>query len=125
MSRAALSIFVYGCYLVILSLTLFLIPNIALQIVGLDAHQDVWIFVVAMSVLFLAGYFIVAARKEVTEIFWLFVVFRLSVPLFFGLFIALGFSKVNLLLFTPPDVLFALWTLLALRFSPRSVAASA
>jgi hypothetical protein len=85
MSRAALSIFVYGCYLVILSLTLFLIPNIALQIVGLDAHQDVWIYVVAMSVLFLAGYFIVAARKEVTEIFWLSVVFRLSVPLFFGL----------------------------------------
>jgi hypothetical protein len=125
MSRAALSIFVYGCYLVILSLTLFLIPNIALQIVGLDAHKDVWIFVVAMSVLFLAGYFIVAARKEVTEIFWLSVVFRLSVPLFFGLFIALGFSKVNLLLFTPPDVLFALWTLLALRSSPRSVTASA
>jgi hypothetical protein len=40
MSRAALSIFVYGCYLVILSLTLFLIPNIALQIVGLDAHKE-------------------------------------------------------------------------------------
>jgi hypothetical protein len=88
-------------------------------------RKDVWIFVVAMSVLFLAGYFIVAARKEVTEIFWLSVVFRLSVPLFFGLFIALGFSKVNLLLFTPPDVLFALWTLLALRSSPRSVTASA
>ena len=125
MSRAALSIFVYGWYLVILSLTLFLIPNIALQVVGLDAHKDVWIYVVAMSVLFLAGYFIVAARKEVTEFFWLSVLFRLTVPLFFGIFVALGYSKVNLLLFTPPDVLFALWTLIALRSTPRPVTARA
>ena len=124
MSRAALSIYVYGCYLIVLGLTLFLIPDIALKLVGLDVHKDVWISVVAMSVLFLAGYFIVSARKEVTEFFWLSVLFRLTVPLFFGAFIVLGYTRPNILLFTPPDVLFALWTLLALRSAPRSVAAT-
>jgi hypothetical protein len=125
MSRAALSIFVYACYLVVLSFTLFFIPDVALKVVGLDAHKDVWISVVAMSVLFLAGYFFVAARKEVIEFFWLSALFRLTVPLFFGAFVALGYAPANLLLFTPPDVIFAIWTLIALRSAPNLVASRA
>lgn len=123
MSRAATSSVVYGLYLIVLSLTLFAIPDVAVNLIGLPAHKDVWIYVTAMSVLFLAGYFIAAARSEATEFFRLSVLLRYTVPFFFGAFALLGLTKVNILLFTPPDVIFATWTLLALRSQPSTAKA--
>ena len=41
----------------------------------------------------------------------------LLAPIFFGAFIVAGFAPWNLILFTPLDVIFAVWTLVALRGS--------
>ena len=115
MSNAARSIYCYGVYLVILGLALLVIPNVPLPLFGLPTTNEVWIRIVGMSVLFLAAYFIQAARHERTDFFRMSVYLRAFVPLFFGAFIVLGFAGPTLLLLTPPDLLFALWTLLALR----------
>jgi hypothetical protein len=114
-SRAATSIIVYGFYLFVLALTLFAIPDIAANLIGLPAHKDVWLYVTAMTVFFLGGYFIAAGRSEATGFFQLSVVFRYAVPFFFAAFALLGLTKLNILLFTPPDIIFATWTLLAVR----------
>jgi hypothetical protein len=115
MSRAAKSILAYGVYLILLGLALLIAPNVPLPLFGLPTTDEVWVRIVGMSVLFLAIYFIQAARHEWTDLFRVSVYLRASVPLFFGAFVALGLASPALLLFTPPDLLFALWTLLALR----------
>jgi len=46
------------------------------------------------------------ARREVTDLFLISIVFRLALPEVFG---ALSYAKLALLLLTPADMLFALW----------------
>lgn len=120
MSRAAVSVFVAGFYALILSLTFFSAPDVALKIFGLPAHKDYFVYIAAMFLLFIAGYFIVGARGEATGVFQFSVAHRFAVPLFIGALVALNQASVNLLLFTPPDVLLGLWTLLALFADARN-----
>jgi hypothetical protein len=110
MSRAATSIFVYSIYLIAQGVLLLVIPNDAMLVFGLPPTQEVWVHVLGYSLLALSGYFIVAARQEVTEFFRISVVFRLALPIVFGAFVALGYARPALLLLTPTDVIFALWT---------------
>jgi hypothetical protein len=96
--------------LIIQGLLLLLIPNVALGLFGLPATQEVWVHVLGYSLLALSGYFLTAARHEVTGIFVISIVFRLGFPLVLAAFVALGLSTPALLLLSPADVLFALWT---------------
>ena len=61
MSRAAVSSLVYGIYLIGLGLTLFIIPDVAATLVGLEPHKDVWLYISAMTILVQSVYFIVSA----------------------------------------------------------------
>jgi len=115
MTAAARSILVYAIYVFGLGATLLLIPNVQLPIVGLPEAADVWIRVAGMTVIFLAIYFYVAARNEYREIFKASVPIRFAVVGFFAAFAALGYTSWNILLFTPLDVLFAIWTWYSLR----------
>ncbi len=110
MSRAATSIFVYSFYLIAQGLLLLVIPNVALGLFGLPLTQEVWVRVLGYSLLAVSGYFLVAARREVTDFFLISIVFRLGLPVVFGMFVALRYSTPALLLLTPADVLFAIWT---------------
>ena len=125
MSRAAISSLVYGIYLIGLGLTLFIIPDVAATLVGLEPHKDVWLYVSAMVVLVQAVYFIVSARSESTNFFIASVPLRYLIPVFFATFAALNLTKFAILLFTPPDVIFATWTALALRADRRARALAA
>ena len=110
MSRAATSIFVYSIYLFAQGVLLLVIPNVALGLFGLPTTQEVWVRVLGYSLLVVSGYFLVAARREVTEFFLISIVFRLALPVVFGAFVALGYAQSALLLLTPADVIFAIWT---------------
>ena len=122
MSPAAISILVYAIYLLGQGIALLLIPNVVLPFVGLPEASDVWVRVVGMTVVFFAIYYFVAARYELRPFFVISVFTRLSVPVVFATFAAAQLSSWNLLLLTPADLLFAAWTWLALRRSPRSSA---
>lgn len=123
MTAAARSILVYAIYVFGLGATLLLIPNVPLPIVGLPEAADVWIRVAGMTVIFLAIYFYVAARNEYREIFKASVPIRFAVVGFFAAFAALGYTSWNILLFTPLDVLFAIWTWYSLRSDAAKVTA--
>jgi hypothetical protein len=104
--------------MLVLSVTLFTIPDVVASLFGLPAHKDVWLYVAAMTILSIGGYYIAASRDEAANFFRLSIILRYAVPFFFGAFVLFGLTKVNILLFTPPDIVFATWTLLALRARP-------
>jgi hypothetical protein len=132
MSRAARSILVYSIYVFGLGVTLLVAPNIPLPLFGLPQATEVWIRVAGMTVLFLSIFYFVAARNEYRQIFVVSVPIRLAVPVFFAAFALAGYATWNLLLFTPLDIAFAVWTWLELRregataasVSPRSTQAA-
>ena len=115
MSRPARSIFVYAIYVFGLGATLLLVPNVPLPIFGLPQATEVWIRVAGMTVIFLSIFYFVAARNEYREIFVVSVPIRFAVPVFFASFVIAGYAPWKLILFTPLDVLFAIWTWAALR----------
>lgn len=118
MSAAARSIQVYSIYVFFLGATLLLVPNLPLPVFGLPQATEVWIRVAGMTVVFLSIFYFLAARNDLRPMFVASVPIRFAVPFIFGAFVVAGFAPWNLILFTPLDVAFAVWTLLALRRSP-------
>ena len=125
MSAAARSILVYSIYALGLGAALMFIPSVPLPIFGLPVPTDVWIRIAGMTVIFLSIFYFQAARSENRSFFETSVAIRYAVPVIFGAFIVAGLAPWNLLLLTPLDVLFATWTLLALRSAPATLALSA
>jgi hypothetical protein len=117
MSKVARSVSVYAIYVFALGATLMLIPNVPLPVFGLPQATEVWIRVAGMSVIFLSIFYFIAARNEVREFFVASVAIRFAVPVIFGAFVLAGFAPWNLILLTPLDVIFAIWTLVELRRS--------
>ena len=117
MSRVARSIFVYAIYVFGLGATLLVAPNIPLPLFGLPQATEVWIRVAGMTVVFLSLFYFIAARHEFRPLFVASVPIRFAVPFFFAGFVVAGFAPWNLILFTPLDVAFAVWTWYELRRS--------
>ena len=118
MSPAARSLQVFAAYLVGLGAGLVVAPQLLLAPFGIAAPQEVWIRVVGMLVLFVAGYYQVAARHEFLALMRLSVWTRGSVMVFFAAFVLLQGAPAALLLFAAVDLLGALWTAWALRQQP-------
>ena len=117
MSKSGVSLFVFGLYLAVLGIVLLVAPNFLLGMFFMPSTTEVWIRVVGMLVIFLAFYYIQAARKGMTDFFRLTVYTRSSVVVFFAVFVLLGFSNPPLILFGVVDLLGAIWTAVALRSS--------
>ncbi len=122
MTPAARSILVYSIYVFGLGATLLLIPNVPLPLVGLPQAAEVWIRVAGMTVLFLSILYFTAARNEYREIFVASVPIRFAVVAFFAGFAAAGYVAWNILLLTPLDIVFAIWTWRALRGAEATAA---
>jgi hypothetical protein len=119
MSAPAKSLFVFALYLVGMGLLLLIIPNTLGPIFGFPETNEVWIRVVGMLLLFLAFYYLQVVRKEWTDFFRWTVYTRSSVIVFFIAFVLLGLAPKVLILFGLIDLLFAIWTALALRASAK------
>ncbi len=115
MSKSALSVFIFGLYLLVLGIVLVVAPNFLLGLFSLPSTSEVWIHVVGVLVLILFFYYTQAARKEMTDFFRLTVYARSSVIVFFTAFVLLGWAKPALILFGAIDLLGAIWTAWALR----------
>ena len=121
LSPAAKSLVVYGvCVIFGLALPFLLIPTLVLPLAGIAAPTEVWVRVVGMTALFLGFYYIQFGRNELTQFICWSVFARLLVPVFFAAFVLVGFAPPVLIALTIPDVLFALWTLFALRSARRA-----
>ena len=125
MSRAAWSMIVFGIYLCGLAIALIVVPNVILSLFTLPATSEVYIRIVGVLLLVLALYYILSARKEMTDFFQWTVYARASIIFFFTAFVLLDLVKPVLILFGVVDLLAAVWTGLALRFPKRSGSANA
>jgi hypothetical protein len=115
MSKAAISLLVFGIYVALNGLGFLLAPNLVLGLFGLPATTEPWIRIVAMLSLILAYLYIQAARKEMTEFFALTVHARAAVIAFTLAFAALGLAPPTLIVLGAVDLAGAIWTALALR----------
>lgn len=115
MSSSAKSVFVFGCYMLLLGVPLLLAPNLLLGVFGFPPTQEVWIRIVGLLVLYLGVYYVLAGRKEIRAFIGATVPVRASVLLFFGIFVANGMVSPMLLVLGLPDLLGAFWTWQALR----------
>lgn len=115
MSQAALSLFVFGIYILCLSVLLLVAPNVLLTTFGFSPTEEVWIRLAGMFLLFLAIYDILAARTELRQFIRWTVPVRASVIVFFTTFVLLGLVQPVLVLFSVVDLAFVLWTAWALK----------
>ncbi len=115
MSKSAISVLVFGIYLIVIGLGFLLMPNTVLGLFGISPTTEPWIRVVAMLLLILAYYYIQTARNEDKAFFRLTVHGRASVIVFFIAFVLLGIAPAALIMFGVVDLLAAVWTALALR----------
>jgi len=115
--KAAISVFVFAVYLLLIGLGFLLMPNVPLKLLGLGQTSEVWIRVMAMLLLILAYYYYSAARAEMTDFMRWTAFARASVIVFLVVFVLLGLSKPALILFGVVDLAAAIWTWLALRAS--------
>jgi hypothetical protein len=110
MSKEARSLFVFAIYLIFVGLAFMVIPNVVLPLFGLPLTAEVWPRVAGMLALFLAVYYIHAARNEFTSFIKVTVYVRASVTLFFLVFVLLKFAPPTLMIIAVVDLAAALWT---------------
>jgi hypothetical protein len=115
MSSSALSILVFGAYLVVVGAMLVVAPNVLLSLFGVPSTQEVWIRILGIVVFVFGLYFVQASREGVTAFFRWTVWGRSIVVVAFVVFVALGMAPRVLVLFAAIDAAGALWTALALR----------
>lgn len=115
MSKSAISVFVFGLYMLVLGLVILVIPNLLLGIFSVPNTTEVWIRVAGMLIIFLGIYYILFSRNEMTDFFQWTVYLRSSVFVIFIAFVLLDFVRPQLILFGSVDLMGAIWTILALR----------
>lgn len=115
MTAASKSVYYFGIYLAILSVTLLAVPNMLLELFHFEPTHEVWIRVVGTLVFVIATMDIFMARANNVLFLTITVYSRFAVLLWFILFVALGFAPAQLILFGLVDAAGAAWTLLALR----------
>jgi len=115
MSRAALSAFVWGVYLIIAGLGLLLVPNFVLPLLGFATTAEGWVRVLGLLASILGMYYVFSARWNIVPFFQLTVAGRLAFMAgCIGLVIS-GLMSPSLLIFGGLDAIGAIWTWLSLR----------
>ena len=69
MSKAAISVFVFGWYILVNAIVLLMAPNLMLSMLGLEPTREPWLRLLGLMTLALSFYYIQAAREEVTAFF--------------------------------------------------------
>ena len=114
MNSTVLSIFIFGIYLIFVGIGFLFIPNIILPLFKFRKTDEPWIRVMAVLVLIIAFFYLVAAHHNLIPIFWATVYARIFVFLSFTVLVLIKKAQPKLLIFGAVDVLGAIWTLLTL-----------
>ncbi len=114
MSASAISVFVFGIYIVVVGTGFLLMPNTVLPIFKFPKTNEPWVRIMGLIIGILGFYYIVAARNELTVFFWTSVVGRFAVLIGFVLLVAAKKAKPMLIGFGVVDAVCGLWTLLTL-----------
>ena len=117
MSRAAMSIFIFGIYVIFLGITFLFVPEIMFLMLAYPTPPDIVSRIVGMIFLLLAYLYIRAALDEegMTKFFMWTVHTRALVIIFLSVFVALQLVSPLVIMFGAIDLAAALWTFWALR----------
>ena len=119
----AVSVRVFGLYLIGLALVLMTIPNTLLAIFGMAGTQEYWIRVTGMLALLIGFLYARYAPHGDRTFFELTVQLRASVIVFFLAFVLFASAPWQLLLFGVIDIVGAGWTWLTLAADRRLASA--
>jgi hypothetical protein len=115
LTPAALSLAVYGIYLLANGAGLVIAPNLSLALLGLPPSQEVWIRVLGLVSGELGFYFLFAARNGISSFFPVTVYARGVAAAVFVALVVFKLGPTQLLLFAAIDLLAASWTQFAIR----------
>ncbi|MCZ8514542.1 hypothetical protein O9H85_19365 [Paenibacillus filicis] len=114
MSYPAKSVYYFSFYMMALSLTLLLVPNLLAPLLGYTEVNYIWIRVIGMFLLYLAFDYWVSAKEENLKFFYLTVYTRVTIILFMSFFVMMGWIKWIFIPLSLIDFSGALWTAYAL-----------
>ncbi len=115
MSRAAISILVFGFYILLNGIMLIVAPNTLLATLHQPPTQEPWLRVFGAVVFVLGLYYVQATRQEVVPFFRFTTWGRPLLLLILILFAILRIAPSIMVLFGVIDVAGAIWTMMALR----------
>jgi hypothetical protein len=115
LTPAALSLAVYGAYLLVNGIGLAVAPRVPLALLGLPPTEEPWIRVLGLVAGEIGFYFLFAARKGISSFFSATVFGRGAATLVFLVLVAFKLGPVQLLLFAAVDFLTAIWTHLTIK----------
>jgi len=117
MSRAAISIFIFGIYVIFLGITFLFVPEIMFLMLAYPTPPDIVSHILGMVFLLLAYLYIRAGLDEVgmKKFFMWSVHTRATVIIFLSVFAALQLVSPLAIMFGAIDLAAALWTFWALR----------
>lgn len=116
MSKAALSVYMYGLYLLGgVALPFLIIPHFTIGLFGLSAGDDMWIRFVGLLAGTTGGFYVAAVLTHTTKFFAWTVPARYLSATFMGVMVALGKVGLGLLLFAALDAFTASLTWLVIR----------
>lgn len=117
MSRAAITVFVFGCYILINAVILLTAPNLMLSTLGLEPTREPWLRLLGLMTLALSAYYIQAAREGMTGFFRLTVWGRAIILVGTIVLASAGLVPLVIVTFGVIDGAGAVWTATALRAS--------
>ena len=117
MSRAALSILIFGIYLIFMGITFLFYPEILFTILDYPTDPDIASRVLGMVLFVLAYYYIRAALDEegMVKFFMWTVHTRALVIVLFIVFVVMDLVSALMIVFGVIDLAAAIWTFWALR----------
>lgn len=115
MSKAAVSVFVFGCYILVNAIILIAAPNVMLAGLGWEPTREPWLRLLGLMTLALSFYYIQAAREEVRAFFRLTTWGRSLILVGTVGLAAAGLVPPVIVIFGVLDAAGALWTAAALR----------
>lgn len=114
MSPSAVSMFVFGIYVIIVGVGYLFIPNSILSLFKLPKTNEPWIRIMGLIVLILGFYYIIAAQHELMPFFWATIVGRFTLFVGFIILVITKKAKPVIIGFGLVDAVGAIWTLFAL-----------
>jgi hypothetical protein len=115
MSGAALSVFVFGIYLIFGGVGFTFLPNMSLGLFGLSSTEEPWIRIMGWLMMVIGYFYIMTGRKDLRQFFPWTVYERIFTFAIFLLFYFLNWAPWVLIIFGTVDLLGAIWTYFAQR----------
>jgi hypothetical protein len=115
MNPAALSVLVFGIYLLLQGATLLIAPNALLSVLQLPPTNEIWIRATGYALMALGFYYIQAARSNLQAFFRWTIPVRITQFFVFLFFVIRGLVGPIILVTAGIELLAGLWTWAALR----------